>query len=761
MRKHYADVAQCKPHFSLHLFGFTPPDDVYLYRNLLFPDMKRLTLLLALFCSALMSIVSCDKPGSGDPSPEDGPTDIPEEYGDFELAEGEVFMTEDMTSMFSSVEDGKIVLSGAAPAESIPSVGTVIICPITEKTPCGLLVKVVAVSGNVLTTEPASLADAFDELHVDAVMDMSQYLMHGVDKDGNITEPDFMTSEEWEALMPQTEDTKAEVSVSQEFTPVSFPIEAGEFEGSIFMKFELNAKIDISRTMKVNSFEFTVTRTTGVGGGWDITKTGEWKKTYFEKELVFKPFLIPGTPLAFVPKLYAEVGAKAEGTAEFKADVEYIFERQTYTASTADGGAPVFTSVNDPVVNEECFKFHHLALDGKVALTAAAGGKICLYNEDVLAVGGELEGEAAITASAAVSMEDERLLIQNPEMALNVGITASVYAESLLFRLVPGNDEGRLSRDFPFDLVTLELHALPAYSDLKRSSSESTRSISGKFDKYGMIICEEKGFALFEQGGSEALQHIATSKADRSGSTAGSGTRSGYGTKAVELPKEDGLATFTVNPDSDTMYETKPYVKAYGIYFYGEGEDIWVDLGLPSGILWAKYNVGANSPEEYGGFYAWGETSTKNYYGLENYKHASIIGYFENEPVYSMNYIGHDISNTDYDVAHVTWGNGARMPTIDECKELLNNCTIEDIGNLFQVTGPNSNSIYFPAGGYYSKSIGGFWSSTLRHSETQDEAYCVFLEIIKKDNIIEWGYEDRHVAAFIRPVKDKETDSEN
>ena len=126
-----------------------------------------------------------------------------------------------------------------------------------------------------------------------------------------------------------------------------------------------------------------------------------------------------------------------------------------------------------------------------------------------------------------------------------------------------------------------------------------------------------------------------------------------------------------------------------------------------------------------------------------------------------MNYIGHDISNTDYDVAHVTWGNGARMPRIDECKELLNNCTIEDIGNLFQVTGPNSNSIYFPAGGYYSKSIGGFWSSTLRHSETQDEAYCVFLEIIKKDNIIEWGYEDRHVAAFIRPVKDKETDSEN
>ena len=724
---------------------------------------------MALLCAAL---ISCDKTGGDNPPSGDDPAGIPKEYGEFELAEGAVFMTEDMTSMFSSVEDGKIVLSASAPAESVPSVGTVIIAPITEKTPAGLLVKVVSVSGNVLTTEPASLDEAFDELHVDAVMDMSQYLMHGVDKDGNITEPDFMTSEEWEALMPQTEDTKAEVSVSQEFTPVSFPIEAGEFEGSIFMKFELNAKIDISRTMKVNSFEFTVTRTTGVGGGWDITKTGEWKKTYFEKELVFKPFLIPGTPLAFVPKLYAEVGAKAEGTAEFKADVEYIFERQTYTASTADGGAPVFTSVNDPVVNEECFKFHHLALDGKVALTAAAGGKICLYNEDVLAVGGELEGEAAITASAAVSMEDERLLIQNPEMVLNVGITASVYAESLLFRLVPGNDEGRLSKDFPFDLVTLELHALPAYSDLKRSSSESTRSISGKFEKYGMIICEEKGFALFEQGGSEALQHIATSKADRSGSTAGSCTRSGYGTKAVELPKEDGSATFTVNPDSDTMYETKPYVKAYGIYFYGEGEDIWVDLGLPSGILWAKYNVGASSPEEYGGYYAWGETEEKSIYTNDTYKYASVEYCSEcKRSYYKFENIGECISGTKYDVAHIKWGDGARMPKLNEVEELYNNCSFKidkynDILGVY-MTGPNGNSIFIPYSGAYNEDglcekgkSTALWSSSHLCDEYGTHgidfgAYA--MKFLENQLYAKLGYADGTCGLSVRAVKDKDS----
>ena len=252
---------------------------------------------MAILCVAF---ISCNKNTvDNPPTGGDDPEDIPEEYGEFELAEGAVFMTEDMTSMFSSVEDGKIVLSASAPAESVPSVGTVIIAPITEKTPAGLLVKVVSVdetaSGYTLTTEPVSLAEAFDELHVDKVMDISPYLLHGIDKDGNITEPDIMDEDEWDAIMPEDGDPESKASVSTEFTPVSLPFEEGEFKGSLYMKLAVNAKIDISRTMKVNSFEFNVTKTTGIGGGWDINKEGEWEKTYFEKELVFKPIPIPST----------------------------------------------------------------------------------------------------------------------------------------------------------------------------------------------------------------------------------------------------------------------------------------------------------------------------------------------------------------------------------------------------------------------------------------------------------------------------------
>lgn len=124
-------------------------------------------------------------------------------------------------------------------------------------------------------------------------------------------------------------------------------------------------------------------------------------------------------------------------------------------------------------------------------------------------------------------------------------------------------------------------------------------------------------------------------------------------------------------------------------------DDRWVDLGLPSGILWAAYNVGASSPEEYGGYYAWGETEEKDEYTRENYKYYNS-GHFD--------FIGNEISGTSYDVAHVKWGGGARMPTIDDIIELVNNCSFS-IGTYNGVsgscvTGPNSNYIFLPCAGY-------------------------------------------------------------
>ena len=161
-----------------------------------------------------------------------------------------------------------------------------------------------------------------------------------------------------------------------------------------------------------------------------------------------------------------------------------------------------------------------------------------------------------------------------------------------------------------------------------------------------------------------------------------------------------------------------------------------VDLGLPSGLKWACCNVGATAPEEYGGYYAWGETEEKSRHYWGTYKYYNDKdgdGVLDSD---EFTYIGSDISGTQYDVAHVKWGGKWRMPTLDEIKELKDNCTgtwttLNGV-NGNRVTGPNGNSIFLPAAGYRGGqevksqgSIGYYWSSSLS-SFYSDFAYDLY-----------------------------------
>ena len=158
-----------------------------------------------------------------------------------------------------------------------------------------------------------------------------------------------------------------------------------------------------------------------------------------------------------------------------------------------------------------------------------------------------------------------------------------------------------------------------------------------------------------------------------------------------------------------------------------------IDLGLS--VKWACCNVGATKPEEYGGHYAWGETKEKSMYTEVTYKYAhgtetNDDGWYED---CSYDNIGSDISGTQYDVAHVKWGGSWRMPTIEEFKELYNNC-ISEWTTLNGVYGQkftskiNGNSIFLPAANcryydLYSVGDGGFyWSSSLC---TNNHAYLM------------------------------------
>lgn len=146
----------------------------------------------------------------------------------------------------------------------------------------------------------------------------------------------------------------------------------------------------------------------------------------------------------------------------------------------------------------------------------------------------------------------------------------------------------------------------------------------------------------------------------------------------------------------------------------------YVDLGLNSGLKWATCNVGASRPEDYGDFYAWGEIQTKSVYTDDN----------------SLTYgkvFGDISSNSQYDVARAKWGDSWRLPTIIEIHELLDQCkwTWVTVGshNGYRVTGPNGNSIFFPATGCpngdsvrFRGTSGDYWSGTPCEI---DGAYCL------------------------------------
>ena len=184
-----------------------------------------------------------------------------------------------------------------------------------------------------------------------------------------------------------------------------------------------------------------------------------------------------------------------------------------------------------------------------------------------------------------------------------------------------------------------------------------------------------------------------------------------------------------------------------------------VDLGLS--VKWATFNVGATKPEEYGGYYAWGETEEKEDYSLDTYKWCkgsedTMTKYCTDSSYGTVD--NKTVLDPEDDVAHVKWGGDWRMPTDEEQDELHNNCTWEwtvlNGVNGYKVTGPNGNNIFLPAAGYRDGTdvndrgcYGSYWSDSL-YGYSYSACYSWF-----RDNDYGWSYFFfRCIGRSVRPV---------
>ena len=195
------------------------------------------------------------------------------------------------------------------------------------------------------------------------------------------------------------------------------------------------------------------------------------------------------------------------------------------------------------------------------------------------------------------------------------------------------------------------------------------------------------------------------------------------------------------------------------VFIIEQGGIYAIDLGLS--VKWASCNVGAEKPEEYGDYFAWGEVKPKEYYAWSTYKYcrgsdnmtkyctSSSWGIVDNKTV---------LDPSD-DAATVNWGGVWRMPTRAEQDELRKKCkwtwTSQNGVKGYKVIGRNGNSIFLPAAGYMyggtlnnAGSYGYYWSSSLS-TDNPDNAYYVGFE---SDDVGWYSGLDRYYGFTVRPV---------
>ncbi len=230
-----------------------------------------------------------------------------------------------------------------------------------------------------------------------------------------------------------------------------------------------------------------------------------------------------------------------------------------------------------------------------------------------------------------------------------------------------------------------------------------------------------------------------------------------YVKTADGLIESEEIGQFTVpTSEQETSYsQPTGYKDGYG----------YVDLGLPSGTLWAYTNIGANSPTDYGNYYAWGETEPKETYDWETYQYCNgsytTLTKYCNDESFGLDGYTDSLTTLEAsdDAATVNWGGNWSVPTQDEMQELIDNCdttwtALNGVNGMLFTSRTNGNSIFLPAaGGHYDSefnSVGAYglyWSSSLG----TDRLYYAWHISISSDGCYT-SYNGRNNGFSVRPV---------
>ena len=291
-----------------------------------------------------------------------------------------------------------------------------------------------------------------------------------------------------------------------------------------------------------------------------------------------------------------------------------------------------------------------------------------------------------------------------------------------------------------------------------------------KADSYEKVVLESSGACFVEKGRFDLtsatpavsptaisdsytinLTNVSTTKNNETITVYAMAAPAQTGNMTVTVYSTDGWSKYSANVDSKEFKAGGACTITANLTL---ADHDYVDLALPSGTLWATCNVGADKPEEFGYYYAWGETSTKNSYYSSNYK------WYNGSDDSFTKYGEDDVLYLSDDAAYVNWGSNWRMPNDYDFRELINthNTTTEKVTQngvigLKITSKSNGKSIFLPLAGFINGStlnaagtIAYYWSS-----ETYDEGSVCYLHI--QGGNVTVSSCSRYMGQSIRPVR--------
>ena len=703
--------------------------------------MKRLLTILVTFMAVLSSCtenIINDMPQTDPDKPS-----RPEDYGDFVLQDDVKFIAEAYGGyILETIDTAAIIISNDIPEELKPEVGDVIYCMVTPNTPNGFAGRVVSLEpGGGKTryeTQNVLITEIFEELKISQSVDLPEDMTYMLDSEGNRVEIKPVSNDIWDELVSDQPESKAGFGSSVAHTLEIGTRDSKYFNGAFYLGFELGLDIDISLG-KLNKIEFYSNTQCGIKGDLSLWSSKSENKIKVVDMELKTPVAITVGPLVFITTIGIEEGFMLNGKAELKGEMKFELDNTNYSFKYENNDFKATCTRNHE--SERFFCLSKFEASAEVGIYSEVSIGLSPYHSGLLKFGVGTAPKYKVSAEAEISFDDKELLSVNPELSVARELEMGIFCESKLLGKLSGKEE-KLGLFVNQTLTPISIPLLPAFTNTVTEKVNKTIKCAADLVKDNFVNTSEEGFALFDKNDQETpLQHREM--------------------EITAAKSSDGHGTAVFEVDDPDKYVVKPYVIADEQYFY-LSDDRWVDLGLPSGILWAAYNVGATSPEEYGGYYAWGETEEKSSYTWENYK-------YYNPLTESFIYIGNDISGTQYDVAHVKWGDGARMPNKDDIQELINNCSWSP-GTLSGVsgataTGPNGDSVFFPYSGrrypdgvHNSTTYGYYWSGTcIEDNDDGIDNYVYTLYCGTDYGFVfeaDWNWHLNY-GQNVRPVKDK------